>query len=713
MKQQESTLPRLSFVSSKRPLERAKPEKLTREELKLCNEIAQVYGVTKRVIVTFAEGLAASPETYRLAERMQVLGLAGDDLPEVNSIGGLVELELGAESIAAVLATCRAFPMSDGKSTLVGHFRAAGLIELGTTDRILLESLRGGVSPLRYAIEKGLIRTGAAMEALSEFAGQTLADRSAREGESAANSAELQRLTELFGILPWHSKQGALLLLADRPVLDYVAELFGRELDTGPQIRLVSPRVLDARLQRLGPIPPRESKTSKGNLIGSPFALHRNDLARDTPRKGEPVVPLEDESETLETTPNTGGLFTRRAPGTAPHVPAPWLARGPIAQRVREIIESALDRRATDIHFDPFPDHVRVRIRVDGMLHEVYRIAGDMRREVIARLKILADLDITERRRPQDGQISVTVAGSKLDMRVATIPVTHGERLELRLANMVRLVSDLSELGLEEENQQILEGLLGQPHGIILSTGPVGSGKTTTLYSCLTMIDSNSYNLMSIEDPVEVDLAGVNQVNVNYKIQFDFVRGMRGLLRHDPDVILIGEIRDEETAKIAIRAAMTGMLVFSSLHTNDAPGAVTTLYNFNLPPHLVANGLLGVIAQRLARVLCHKCSVEHHPNAEELAYLFAEHESRPEKVVTRAARGCAECLHTGYYGRTGFFEVLKITPALRDMVLEERSERDLRSRARAEGMATLHEGARRKVLRGITSIDEMARVLGH
>jgi len=391
----------------------------------------------------------------------------------------------------------------------------------------------------------------------------------------------------------------------------------------------------------------------------------------------------------------------------------PWLPRGPIAERVRDIIMQAVEQRATDVHFDPFRDYLRVRVRVDGLLHELYRIDNEMRREVIARIKILANLDITERRMAQDGQITMQVGNRALDMRVATLPVKHGERLELRLANMVKLVDDLTTLGLTGSNVDMADAFLTQPHGIVLATGPVGSGKTTSLYSCLSKLDSSSYNIMSIEDPVEVDIEGVNQVNVNYKIGFDFVAGLRGLLRHDPDVILIGEIRDEETARIAIRAAMTGMLVFSSLHTNDAPGAITTLYNFHLPPHLVANGLLGVIAQRLLRKLCDNCSQTYEARDKELQFLFREGEETPASVVLRRGRGCEKCLQSGYLGRTGIFEVLTCTPKIRDMILDECSEREIRDAAISNGMTTLHADARAKVLAGVTSVQEMARVLGH
>ncbi|MCA9564712.1 MAG: type II/IV secretion system protein, partial [Myxococcales bacterium] len=299
------------------------------------------------------------------------------------------------------------------------------------------------------------------------------------------------------------------------------------------------------------------------------------------------------------------------------------------------------------------------------------------------------------------------------DLRVATVPVKHGERVELRLANLAKITTTIQDLGLAGGNLANVQHFVQQPHGIILTTGPVGSGKTTTLYSCLSQLDSSQYNIMSIEDPVEVDIEGVNQVNVNYKIGFDFVKGLRSLLRHDPDVILIGEIRDDETASIAMRAAMTGMLVFSSLHTNDAPGAVTTLYNFKLPPHLVANGLVGVIAQRLVRQVCTDCSTTRYATEDEIAYMYRDEESLPSGHLTVCeGAGCDACLGSGYRGRLGIFEVLPVSVTIRDYILEGRTEREIREQARSEGMVTLHGDARDKVLTGATTVEEMYRVLG-
>ncbi|RME45850.1 MAG: type II/IV secretion system protein, partial [Deltaproteobacteria bacterium] len=271
---------------------------------------------------------------------------------------------------------------------------------------------------------------------------------------------------------------------------------------------------------------------------------------------------------------------------------------------VGDIIERALRSRATDIHLEPQRGYLRVRLRIDGILYEMMRIGLALANEVVSRIKILADLDITEKRQAQDGHFSITANEKSFDLRVATAPTHLGERIAIRIGDSSRIIADLQGLGLEPEELRKINRLSHRPYGIILATGPTGSGKTTTLYSCLAQLDATSQNIMTIEDPVEYELPGISQISVNYKTNFDFVKGLRAILRHDPDTMMVGEIRDEETAIIAVRAAMTGVLVFSTLHTNDSVGAITRLINLNVPVYLVANALIGVIAQRLVRKIC-------------------------------------------------------------------------------------------------------------
>lgn len=377
---------------------------------------------------------------------------------------------------------------------------------------------------------------------------------------------------------------------------------------------------------------------------------------------------------------------------------------------VRKLVAGALQARATDIHVEPAADNeARVRYRIDGILHEVLRLKSDLYDEVVARTKILADMDITERRRPQDGHISIEIHGKPYDLRIASIPAKGGEKVAIRLADAGRGISSLDQLGLDEGALTSLRALSEKPFGMVLATGPVGSGKTTTLYSCLSEVDRERNQVVSIEDPVEIELEGANQVEVNYVVGFDFSVGLRALLRQDPDVILVGEIRDEETAKIAVRASMTGLLVFSTLHTNDSTGAITALRNFHLPSHLIANSLQGVIAQRLLRKLCPHCKGPCRNKKDALEHLGLE--ALPRGFKHFIGKGCKSCFNTGYVGRTGVFELFGVDRAVRDMILEEASERSIRDYALEHGMDTLQDDGLRKIIDGVTSTEEFRRVL--
>lgn len=376
---------------------------------------------------------------------------------------------------------------------------------------------------------------------------------------------------------------------------------------------------------------------------------------------------------------------------------------------VRKLVEGALQARATDIHLEPCGGNARVRYRIDGILHEVLSLESDLYDEVVARIKILSDLNITERRLPQDGHINLVIHDKPYDLRIASIPAKGGEKLAIRLADAGRGITSLEQLGLAEPAIATLRDLTVKPFGMVLATGPVGSGKTTTLYSCLGEIDRERRQVVSIEDPVEIELPGTNQVEVNYEIGFDFSTGLRALLRQDPDVILVGEVRDEETAKIAVRASMTGLLVFSTLHTNDSTGAVTALRNFHIPSHLIANSMQGVIAQRLLRQLCPHCKGPSRSKK-----IAAEHlglAALPRGFKHFQGKGCKSCFNTGYVGRTGVFEIFTVDRTVRDMILEQASERSIRDYAIEHGMDTLQQDGLNKVMEGVTSAEEFKRVL--
>ena len=375
---------------------------------------------------------------------------------------------------------------------------------------------------------------------------------------------------------------------------------------------------------------------------------------------------------------------------------------------VNQVLAEAIERRATDVHFEPFEDSFRVRYRVDGMLQEA-NIPPEVRRfqpAIVSRLKILSRLDIAEKRLPQDGRIKLRVASREIDVRVSVIPMLHGEAVVLRLLDRSNTLLGLEQLGMAPRDRRTFERVLELPHGIVLVTGPTGSGKTTTLYAGLSRINDVQRKIVTIEDPVEYHLGGINQIQVATKAGLTFARGLRSVLRHDPDVILIGEIRDHETAEIAVQASLTGHLVFSTLHTNDAPGALTRLVDMGIEPYLVASSLEMILAQRLVRLICTACKEPFiPPDAEALRAEFGG--DLPE--VLYHGRGCRQCQGTGYRGRTGIFEIMPVNETLRAMILERVSAGDIRKEAARQGMSSLREDGWRLVRMGNTTLEEILR----
>jgi type IV pilus assembly protein PilB len=382
----------------------------------------------------------------------------------------------------------------------------------------------------------------------------------------------------------------------------------------------------------------------------------------------------------------------------------------PIIKLVNSVIAQAVEQRASDIHLEPDDKEMRVRIRVDGVLHELTRIPGRMVPGVISRIKIMGDLDISERRLPQDGRVSLTIEGRHIDVRVATMPSVHGETMVLRLLDKDGGVAlELPALGVREGDRDRLERGLKRTHGAVLVTGPTGSGKSTTLYAAVQIINTPDKNVITIEDPVEYQLGGITQVQVNPKAGLNFATGLRATLRSDPDVILVGEIRDEETAQIAIEAAMTGHLVLSTLHTNDAASTITRLIEMGVEPFLVASAVDCIVAQRLCRVLCMTCKRPTTVPGEVLhehGFLAAADMDGYEPV------GCTRCSGTGYKGRVGLYEVLHVTEGIRSLALRRATPGEIAMFASAEGMTTLREDGLEKVRAGVTSIDEVIRVTG-
>ncbi|ACL69354.1 type II secretion system ATPase GspE [Halothermothrix orenii] len=377
----------------------------------------------------------------------------------------------------------------------------------------------------------------------------------------------------------------------------------------------------------------------------------------------------------------------------------------PIVRLANLIINQAIQMKASDIHIEPQEDQVRVRYRVDGVLRENMTVPKHSQAALISRLKIIADLDITERRVPQDGRIELNVSGVKIDMRVSTLPTVYGEKVVIRLLNKEEKLLQIEQLGFSETNLSRFMKLIKQPHGIILVTGPTGSGKSTTLFAALNKLNTPEKNIITVEDPVEYQLRGINQVQANSRVGLTFASALRSILRQDPDIVMVGEIRDEETARIAVRAALTGHLVLSTLHTNDAVSSVTRLIDMGIPPYLVASSVIGVVAQRLVRRLC-TCKEEYVPGPEEMEFLQVNDIGKLQRP-----EGCKKCHSTGYRGRLPVHEILIMDRKLREMIVNGEGESVIKKYARKAGMLTLKEDGVNKVIEGLTSYEELARVV--
>ena len=384
----------------------------------------------------------------------------------------------------------------------------------------------------------------------------------------------------------------------------------------------------------------------------------------------------------------------------------------PIIKIVNLLLGAAVKIGASDVHIEPYEKILRVRYRIDGVLHEVSSPPKKLQNAVVSRLKIMASLDIAERRLPQDGRIKIKVMDKEVDLRVSVLPTSFGEKVVMRILDASSLCLDLTKLGFEPDALSIYKKNIEVPYGIILVTGPTGSGKSTTLYSTLSTINYPDRNIITIEDPVEYVLQGINQVQARADIGLTFAAGLRSFLRQDPDIIMVGEIRDTETAEIAINAALTGHLVFSTLHTNDAPGAVTRLNNMGIEPFLTTSTVIMVVAQRLVRVICKHCKEPYEVPGDFLSSIgVKEAEIKGKKKVTLyRGKGCDNCSNTGYRGRTACFEVMEIHDDLRELILNRESTHLIKSKARESGMVTLREVAIKKLLTGVTTVEEVMRV---
>lgn len=378
----------------------------------------------------------------------------------------------------------------------------------------------------------------------------------------------------------------------------------------------------------------------------------------------------------------------------------------PVIKLVNSLIFRAAKEKASDIHVEPYERDIVVRFRIDGVLYDIFKPPKKLQNSITSRIKVMANLNIAEKRLPQDGRIPIKMAGKDIDIRVSTVPTAFGERIVMRLQDRSNVILELPQLGFHDENLRNILELVHRQHGIFLVTGPTGSGKSTTLYACIMAINNTERNIITVEDPVENRIHGIGQIQVNSKINLTFANGLRAILRQDPDVIMIGEIRDLETAEIAINSSLTGHLVLSTIHTNDAAGALPRLIDMGCEPFLVASSLIGILAQRLIRVLCPHCKEKYPPTDAELASIEITRADAAQGTIYRAV-GCEQCNQKGYIGRTVVTELLQLNEPIRQLILQNKDSMTVKKLAQAQGMKTLREDGARKVLMGITTIEEL------
>lgn len=430
----------------------------------------------------------------------------------------------------------------------------------------------------------------------------------------------------------------------------------------------------------------KDSITSAINISYDISRDSAQQLVQDMEENGSITIRLEDTADLLDDTSDA-----------------------PIIKLVNHIISQSIKARASDIHIEPYQSSFKVRYRVDGILYDLLSPPIGIQPALISRIKVMAKMNIAEKRLPQDGRFEVRIGGQRIDVRVSTIPSTFGERLVLRLLNKSGSLLRLTEIGLSPERLLLLKNLVGSPNGIILVTGPTGSGKTTTLYAILSSINTPDINIITIEDPIEYQIKGISQMQVNPKINLTFARGLRSIVRQDPDVILIGEIRDRETAEIAVHSALTGHLVFSTLHTNDSASAITRLVDIGIEPFLISSSVMAVAAQRLIRVLCSYCKEATEPDSIALEGLGVIPDKFKDGKIYKA-KGCEKCFNTGYKGRMAIFEIMVLNSHLKSLILKTYDSNRIKNEALNQNMITLRQDGVQKVLDGITTIEEVLRI---
>lgn len=578
------------------------------------------------------------------------------------------------------------------------------LLEMGVlTETQLQEALeeqnRSGRLLGNILLDKKYANKQSLAVALARQHGLEFADLESHPSDPRALDAVSERVARLNQMIPLRLEGDKLTVLIANPQVRHALRDVGVSL--GKRIYAMMTAVDDIREEIAKRY--KQNRTGGGAKTAAPAPQTQAAASKPAPAKAEKATkkdkekeqPAMTQSESMQDAENEGRRFeaiARQASGV------------PVIKLVSTIIEGAVKSGATDIHMDPQDPEMRVRYRIDGVLHDVMSIPSDIENAVISRIKILSDLDITETRHPQDGHISMEVGKSYYDIRVATLPTFLGERVVLRLLDQSSVLQGIADLGLEPEDQALLTRLIDQPYGMILVTGPTGSGKTTTLYAALNQKNVTTDSIVTLEDPVEYQLDGINQVQIDPDIGMTFANTLRAALRQDIDVLLVGEIRDAETARIAIRAAMTGHLVFSTLHTNDAPEAISTLRNMGVPSYLIASALTAVVGQRLVRKICPDCKKAFTPTKTLLKSCGL---TEATKKLYRG-EGCKTCYNTGNRGRTGIFEIVEVTPEVRKLIGEEQPIEKI---AKAAKLRTMADRCRQKMKDGIVAPEEFLRVI--
>ncbi len=554
------------------------------------------------------------------------------------------------------------------------------LIKAGAiTEKQLMEALadqkKTGVQLGKILLQKHYLTEDKLLESLSKQLGVPILDLQDVNASQEALNKVKENVARRHKVLPIGIKNGRLQLAMANPLnlfaIDQVTIQAGMEID----VMITSEADIDRGIQ--------EYYGVAASIQAAVKSLGLADMRR----------------EQAKATVQTG-----------PTAAAGPDADAPVARLVEVIIKQALDDNASDIHIEPGENALRIRYRIDGVLFEATNPPKSVESALISRIKVMANMDIAETRAPQDGGFSMKVSGKEIEMRVSACPTIWGENVVLRILDRSKLLLQLDDLGLMNKGREKFQSMIKNPYGVILVTGPTGSGKTTTLYAALTQLNKPNVNIKTIEDPVEYRLDGIRQTQVNPKANITFSTGLRSLMRQDPDIMMVGEIRDQETSEIAIQAALTGHLVFSTLHTNDAPGALSRLGDLGIEPFLLASSITGVLAQRLVRKICKHCKQNYEASPEELTRLYPG-EERDEPLTLYRGQGCRACRKSGYSGRLGIFEALVVNDAIRELILQKAPPMAIREKAiTTQGMETLRDDGISKVLAGTTTLDELDRV---